>query len=203
MHAMSERRPHDAATGSIAGTLRALKQAAQSERVSLGTLIDQLGQRTYGPLLFTIGLIALSPIGAIPGASVVCATLIVLLAVQMSFGNRAPWVPGMLRRLEVDGDFSRRSIERLEPYVKWLDRLTRARWTALLSRPALHAVVLGLCALAVLMYPLALVPWGVLPVAGAITVIGLGLLTADGLITAVGLLVAMLGGGGGLYILSA
>lgn len=200
---MSERTTSAGRDDSIAGTLQALKQAAQRERVSLGTLIDKLGQRTYGPLLFTVGLIALSPIGAIPGASVVCATLIVLLAVQMSFGNHAPWVPGMLRRLEVDGALSRRSIERLEPYLSWLDRITRARWTSLLSRPALHAVVLGLCALAVLMYPLALVPWGVFPVAGAITVIGLGVLTADGLITAAGLALALAGGGGGLYFLSA
>jgi hypothetical protein len=187
----------------IAGTLDALKRAAAAERVSLGTLIDRLGQRTYGPLLFAVGLIAMSPIGAIPGASVVCATVIVLLAVQMSFGNRAPWVPRTLRRLEVDGPFSRRSIERVEPYLRWLDRVARARWTALLARPALHAVVVGLCALAALMYPLALVPWGVLPVAGAITVIGFGLLTADGLITAIGLAAAVLGGGGGLYVLSA
>ena len=101
---MRERSTSHGRTGSITATLHALKRAAQSDRVSLGTLIDQLGQRTYGPLLFTIGLIAMSPIGAIPGASVVCATVIVLLAVQMSFGNRAPWVPGMLRRLEVDGE---------------------------------------------------------------------------------------------------
>jgi hypothetical protein len=100
---MSERTPCGGRTDSITATLHALKRAAQRERVSLGTLIDQLGQRTYGPLLFTIGLIAMSPIGAIPGASVVCATAIVLLAVQMSFGNRAPWLPAMLRRLEVDG----------------------------------------------------------------------------------------------------
>ncbi|MBK1695942.1 exopolysaccharide biosynthesis protein [Rhodovibrio salinarum] len=199
---MSERTADDGQADSITSTLHALKRAARQDRVSLGTLIDQLGQRTYGPLFFTIGLIALSPIGAIPGASVVCATLIVLLAVQMSFGSHTPWVPGALRRLEVDGDLGRRSIERVEPYLRWLDRLTQARWSVLLSRPALHAVVLGLCALAVLMYPLALVPWGVLPVAAAITVIGLGLLTADGLITAIGLAVALVGGGGGLYILS-
>ena len=200
---MSQRTTSDGRKDSITGTLHALKRAAQRERVSLGTLIDQLGQRTYGPLLFTVGLIAMSPIGAIPGASVVCATVIVLLAVQMSVGNRAPWVPGMLRRLEVDGDLSRRSIQRVEPYLRWLDRLTRTRWTGLLSRPALHAVVLGLCALAALMYPLALVPWGVLPAAAAITVIGLGLLTADGLITALGLAIALVGGGGGVYFLSA
>ncbi|MBK1667854.1 hypothetical protein CKO28_07380 [Rhodovibrio sodomensis] len=199
---MSARTTPDGGSDSIKGTLQALKRAAEAERVSLGTLIDQLGQRTYGPLLFTIGLIAMSPIGAIPGASVVCATVVVLLAVQMSFGSRAPWVPGMLRRLEVDGDLSRRSIRRVEPYLRWLDRVTRARWTALLSRPALHAVVLGLCTLAVLMYPLALVPWGVFPVAGAITVIGLGLLTADGLLTALGLALALAGAGGGVYFLS-
>ena len=200
---MNEHTTSSGRSDSIAGTLHALKRAAQRERVSLGALIDQLGQRTYGPLLFTVGLIALSPVGAIPGASVVCATVIVLLAVQMSFGNRVPWIPGMLRRLEVDGNLSRRSIERLEPYLNWLDRIAQARWTGLLSRPALHAVAVGLCALALLMYPLALVPWGVFPVACAITVIGLGLLTADGLITAVGLALAIAGGGGGVYFLAA
>jgi len=199
---MHERTSDQDRHDSIAGTLHALKEAARRERVSLGALIDRLGQRTYGPLLFTIGLIALSPIGAIPGASVVCATLIVLLAVQMSFGRRVPWVPGALRGLEVDGALSRRSIQRVEPYLRGLDRITRARWTALLSRPALHAVVLGLCALAALMYPLALVPWGVVPVACAITMIGLGVLAADGLIIAVGLALAIAGAVGGVYVLS-
>jgi hypothetical protein len=188
--------------GSIAATLEALKDAAETERVTIGQIMDRLGQRAYGPLFLTIGLLAVSPIGAIPGASVLAATLTVLIALQMSLGHSAPWIPARLRRLELDGRLGRRSVEWLAPYVCWLDRVTRTRWQGLLARPALHAVVGGLCGLALMMYPLALVPWGVLPVASAIALIGLGLLSADGVIVAVGLGLAYAGGGGGLYLLA-
>jgi len=176
---------------SVAGTLGQLKAAAEAPRVSLGTLVDELGQRTYGPLLFSIGVIAISPLGAIPGASVILATLIILMAVQMSLRAHRPWLPERLRRVAVDGARSRRAIAAMEPRLRWLDRVARPRWPWLLAKPALHVVVLGLCALAVLMYPLALVPFGVLPVAAAITVIGLGLLCADGLVIAAALAVTL------------
>lgn len=193
----------EAAPRSISGTLAALKRATEAERISVGQMVDQLGQRTYGPLLFTIGLIALSPLGAIPGTSVVCATLTILLAIQMSFGTGAPWIPAKLRQIEVDGQLSRRSIEWAEPYVSWVDRFTSTRWATLLQPPAIHLVVLALAALALLMYPLALVPWGVMPVAATLALLGLGVLTADGLLVAVGLGVSLLVGGGGLYFLLA
>jgi hypothetical protein len=188
---------------SIRETLHQLKRTARGERVSLGALIDRLGQRSYGPVLFVLGLIALSPIGAIPGASVLCATVIVTIAAQMSVGRAGPWVPGALRRIEVDARRGRRALEVTEPYVRWLDRVTRSRWRGLLHRPALHLVVLALCVLAGLMYPLALVPWGVVPVAATIALIGLGLLTADGMVIAVGLAAAALVTGGGAYLLAA
>lgn len=188
---------------SISGTLAALKRAADADRISVGQMVDQLGQRTYGPLLFTIGLLALSPLGAIPGASVVCATLTILLAMQMSFGSGAPWVPAKLRQIEVNGQLSRQSIEWAEPYVSWLDRFTSTRLETLLQPPAVHLVVLALAALALLMYPLALIPWGVMPVAATLALLGLGVLTADGLIVAVGLGVSLFVCGGGLYFLLA
>jgi hypothetical protein len=188
---------------SIRETLHQLKQTASGQRVSLGALIDRLGQRSYGPVLFVLGLVALSPVGAIPGASIVCATAIVLIAAQMSFGRPGPWVPGALRRIEVDARRGRRALEATEPYVRWLDRVTRRRWRGLLRRPALHLVVVTLCVLAGLMYPLALVPWGVVPVAATIALIGLGLLTADGVVIAAGLAAAALATGGGAWMLAA
>jgi hypothetical protein len=176
---------------SVAGILARLAALAGDTRVSVGTLVDALGQRTYGPLLFTIGVIALSPLGAIPGASVICATLIVLTAVQMSLRAHAPWLPDRLRRLDVDGARGRRAIAVMAPRLRWLDRLARPRWHWLLAPPLSHAVALGLCLLATLMYPLALVPFGVMPVAAAVTVIGLGLLCTDGLVIAAALAVTL------------
>lgn len=172
---------------SVGDTLRALKRAGRSRETSIGDLLDAFGQRTYGPLLFAIGVIALSPIGAIPGASVVCASLVILLALQMSFSTGAPWAPRPLRRITVGSGTARHGIDKVEPHLRKLDRVIRPRWHRLLGRPALHLVSAALCVLAALMYPLALVPWGVMPVAAAITVISLGLLGRDGLLVAIGL----------------
>ena len=104
----------------------------------------------------------------------------VLLAVQMSLRTGAPWISRRLRDLEVDGAQVQRSIEWMAPKTRRLAGLTRPRWQWLLDDPAAHAAVGALCLLALLMYPLALVPWGVLPCAAGISAIGLGLLMRDG-----------------------
>jgi len=59
----------------LKSALTTVKQLTHHGAASVGDLLHVFGRRAYGPVLFVIGLIALSPLGAIPGASVVCATL--------------------------------------------------------------------------------------------------------------------------------
>ena len=184
----------------IDDTFERLRRAAAGETTSVGDLLDAFQRQAYGPLLFVIGLIALSPVGAIPGASIACGTLVVLLAVQMSLGGGAPWVPQALRRIRVDGDRARRSIDWAAPYVRRLGTVTRPRWENVQAGRAIHVVVGALCVLALSMYPLALVPWGVLPAAAGITLIGLGLLTRDGLLIFAGESLAVAAAGLGLAL---
>jgi hypothetical protein len=176
--------------GQVETALATIKQVTNQETTSLDDLLYALGRRSYGPVLFVIGLVALSPLGSVPGASLVCATLVALLAAQMSLRAGAPWIPCRLGAVEVNGAQARRAIEWIEPYVRKLAVLTRPRWQALLNGLAIHAAVGTLFLLAALMYPLALVPWGVLPCAAGITAIGLGLLSRDGLFIAAGMALA-------------
>lgn len=186
--------------GRIETALTTAKQVTHQETISLGDLLQAFGRRSYGPVLFVIGLIALSPLGAIPGASIVCATLVVLLGVQMSLRAGAPWIPRRLRNLEVDGARARRAIEWMEPQARRLAVLTRPRWQALLDGPAVHLAVGALCLLALSMYPLALVPWGVIPCAAGISAIGLGLLARDGVFILAGMALAVPAGALGLVL---
>lgn len=185
----------------IEDTLERLRRAAAGHTTSVGDLLDAFQRRAYGPLLFVIGLIALSPVGAIPGASIACGTLVVLLAVQMSLGEGAPWVPQALRRVRVDGERARHSIDWAAPYARRLGKVTRARWEEVHDGRAIHVVVGALCVLALSMYPLALVPWGALPAAAGITVIGLGLLTRDGVLILAGEALAVAAAGLGFVLL--
>lgn len=184
--------------GHVETMLAKAKQATNRETTTLGDLLHAFGQRAYGPVLFAIGLVALSPLGAVPGASIVCATLVVVLAVQMSLRPGAPWIPHRLYAVQVDGAQARRAIEWSEPHVRKLTVLTRPRWQALLDGLAVHSVVVALCLLALLMYPLALVPWGVIPCAIGISAIGLGLLSRDGLFILAGMALAGAAGAFGL-----
>jgi hypothetical protein len=170
----------------VTSVLDDLKSATYGQQTSIGNMLDAFGQGAYGPLLFVIGLLALSPIGAIPGVSILSGTLIVLLGVQMLFRDGAPWAPETLRRLKVDSNRAQRSIDWAEPYVKKAGAVTRPRYTTLLSRPGLYGVVAALVVLAATMYPLALIPWGVIPAAAGVTVLGLGLLARDGIMVAIG-----------------
>ncbi len=118
----------------------------------------------------------------------------------MSVRAGAPWVPQSLRDLEVDGARTRRAIEWMEPKARRLAVLTRPRWQVLLDGPAIHVAVGALCLLALLMYPLALVPWGVLPCAAGISAIGLGLLTRDGVFIVTGMAFAVAASALGLVL---
>lgn len=172
----------------ILNTLATAKWATHQDGLSLGRVIDAFGGRAYGSLLFVTGLAALSPLGAIPGASILCASIVVLLALQMSLRPRAPWIPKLLRRVEVSGDRARSAIEWIEPYVARTAALTRPRFNLLLDGVATHVVTGALLLLAASMYPLAVVPLGVMPSAIGITAIGIGLVSRDGLFILVGIM---------------
>jgi len=188
----------------IGGVIARIRMAGDGGTISLAEVFAALDRRAYGPLVFVVGVIALSPLGAIPGASVVCAGVVILLALQMSLRRGPPWTPDLFHRIRADSGRAERALDRVEPYLKKVERLTRARWQWLFKPPGLHAVTAALCGLAVLMLPLALVPWGVMPVAFAITAIGLGLLTRDGILVSMGIAAAIAAGlaGPALYIVA-
>jgi hypothetical protein len=89
----------------------------------------------------------------------------------------------------------------MEPYVQKLSYVTRRRWGDFIDGNAVYGVTTALCLLALSMYPLALVPWGVMAPAAGITVIGLGLLARDGVMIFAGLALTMLAGMLGLLFL--
>ncbi|MEM8755919.1 MAG: exopolysaccharide biosynthesis protein, partial [Pseudomonadota bacterium] len=70
---------------------RTMETAENEEKLQVGDLLDSFGSRAFGPLFFILGAIPASPIGSIPGASIVIGALLLLLAAQMIFTDDAPW----------------------------------------------------------------------------------------------------------------
>src|SRR5690242_8426702 len=57
-------------------------------RLSVAELMDAIGQRSFGPLLLVPALIALSPVGAIPGLPAVTSAIIIILTIQILTGHK-------------------------------------------------------------------------------------------------------------------
>jgi hypothetical protein len=172
---------------SLAGLFDEVLANAQGSEVSFGEAVATFRQQAYGPLLLVPSIIALTPIiGAIPGISVLTATLIILIAAQMIVGRSHPWLPERLRNLSLDRDRLKQAIKRMRPYLDAMDRWTRPR-LLFLTEPPLYLLIPVVCILlALLMYPLALVPWGVTLPALALTVLSVGLTIRDGHVLGVG-----------------
>lgn len=178
-----------------------MSNASDGGDVSVKDMISAIGQRAFGPLLLVFALIALSPIGAIPGASAVLGAVIILIAVQVLFGRNSPWFPSRLTRISVDSGKVQESVNKIDPYLRKIDKFLRPRWRFMLAPPAPRIVALLCIVLAALMYPLALVPWGVLAPALAITVLSVGLTSHDGIVLAVGSAIAAGALGLSVYLL--
>jgi hypothetical protein len=167
-----------------------LCSASSEDRTSVDDLLNAFGQRGFGPLILVFALIALSPIGAIPGASIVTGSIIILVAGQLLLNRNSPWVPARLRRVSVESGRVVSAMERIRPYLEKADTFIKARWQGLLDPPWFYAVPFLCVALAVTMYPLAIVPGGVAVPSSAIVFLSLGISSRDGLIIAIGLLVS-------------
>lgn len=172
---------------SLTELLDRLADGARGETITLGDILDQVGRRAYGPLLFVPALIAVAPTGMIPGMSIVTGSIILLIAIQMLLPLDHPWLPGRLLRIEVRRSLFDRTIARVRKAAAWIDRYVMARWV-FMARPPVSYVVAAICALlAALMFPFALLPFAVAAPGTAIAFFALGITFSDGVLITVGL----------------
>lgn len=165
--------------------LRALADDASRERITVGDLLQALGDRAIGALLFIFAVPNVLPVP--PGTSSVLGAPLVFLAAQLTFGMR-PWLPGIIsRRSMCRADFDK-MVSRVIPWLERTEKLLRPRYSALALPPFEYAVGLICLVLAVvLVLP---IPLGNMLPALAISLLALGLLERDGIAIGGGLVAA-------------
>ena len=170
---------------SLSGLLDQFVENTDGDEVTLGDLLDALDSRSYGPMLLGPAFIALSPIGGIPGMSVITGTIIIVIAVQMFFTPH-PWLPRRLLCITISRERLSNGVKKAQPWVKWFERGIRERYVFLTKSPADYVIAAISILLALLFYPLALVPAGVAVPSAAIVMLSLALTARDGLLAAAG-----------------
>lgn len=173
-------RPHHEAE-SLHELVELLVENTEGEKTSIGELLEAVGMQAYGPLLLVPALIAALPvIGAIPGMSVVTGSVVGLIAVQVLFGRRHPWLPKKLTAFSFEREPLKKGVAWAEPKLRAVDRIIRPSLTFLVRGPARIFVALAAIFNALLFYPAALLPFAVMAPAFAVIVLGVGVTTTDG-----------------------
>ena len=162
----------------------------QVDSVSLGELLDPLGRRGFGILLFIGTLPALIPSPV--GAGALAAPLVILCGLQLALGLPRPWLPAWLRRRRFSRTAAQAFVDRAGRWLHKLERLARPRWMPVLGPIGIRAV--GLLAMGhgvALALPLPLTNY---PFAAVALLLAVALLEDDGLLgaaAALGMIAAM------------
>jgi len=156
-------------------------------RVTFGDLMNAVGRRSYGPILLLIGLIAISPVTLIPGMTWVCAALTFLIAGQLAFGMKRPWLPKGILDRDFGAEKLKEGVAKARPWAKRIDTFIRPRFTFLAAPPFVNLVALACVAAAIITIPLGFIPLAPMAPSAAIILFGLGLTARDGLLLALGL----------------
>lgn len=171
-----ERRPP------VSALLRELAERWQEPRIRLGTLVEVLSDRAYGPLLLILALPNVVP--GPPGVSTILGVPLVLTTAQLVLGRHRPWLPRLARdRSLKTQDFSA-FIVKATPWLHRVERLLKPRllWA---TRFAIERAVALLCLLLAVCIMLP-IPFGNMLPALSISLTALGLFERDGLFIALG-----------------
>jgi hypothetical protein len=160
---------------------------ACEDDATVGYMLGVFSGRLLGPFLIVAAAIGISPIGGIPGVPSVIGLTIALFSVQFLFGNSKPWIPGFIAGRKLDGDKLDAFRDKVDPWLKWLDKFIHPRLTWATGEIGSRLATLVVIALALLMIPLEALPFAVILPASGILFLGVGITARDGVVLLIGL----------------
>ncbi|MBC7950886.1 MAG: exopolysaccharide biosynthesis protein [Rhodospirillaceae bacterium] len=107
----------------------------QGERVRLKDVVDILEDRAYGLLLLIFAFPNVIP-NPVPGLSGILGMPLMLVAAQLVIGRPHPWFPKFLAERSMKTADFRTVVEKVVPWLRKLERLTRPRLRGLCKPPA-------------------------------------------------------------------
>lgn len=168
----------------VSQLLHGLTVGQPHERITLGDLRHEFGERAFGLLLLVFTLPNCIPIPGIPGVSLVTGLPVVFFALQLAIGQEEPYLPAWIRDRSFTRGHLSHFVVKAGPHLRWLERLIKPRLAPIVSGPGerLLGVVTLLLAIA-LSLP---IPLGNLLPAIAMAILSLALIERDGLLVLAG-----------------
>ncbi|OWU86786.1 exopolysaccharide biosynthesis protein exod [Oceanicola sp. 22II-s10i] len=171
---------------SLADILDKLESSARNESVSLGGALDEIGMRSYAPLLLVPSMILVSPLSGIPGLPTIGASLIVLISAQKLMGRDHVWLPDWLKRRQIKGHRLKSAVNWLRRPAGWIDARTHQRLPMFVNSASNILTLLVIISICLVIPFLEILPMVTSLFATAISFFAIGLLARDGLFTLIG-----------------
>lgn len=171
--------PPSASAGRAASeVLVELTEAFESDKISVGDLVDRLDSRAHGVLLLILALPMCIP--NIPGISTIFGVLMIAPALGLLFGQRRLWLPRQARAWTFKRDGFQRALRLAIGGLRRVEFLIKPRLSVLTRWPLTSAVGFQTLLMAlVLILPI----WGANLLPGiAVTFTALALMQRDGLL---------------------
>lgn len=148
------------------------------ELVTFGEVAHRFGPRAFGALLFVIAIPNLLPLP--PGSTTILGMPIAILAPQLAFGVRRPWMPRYLDRKPLRRAHLKGAFETVLPTLERIEKISSPRLVWLFSPLAERLAGVACTALAlVLILP---IPLGNILPSVTIGLFGLALVQRDGVL---------------------
>lgn len=179
--------------GNLQDLLDEIRRSGKNpEKISVADIREQLGSRSFGPLLLIGALPPLTPVSTVPGVPSLVGIITTLTAGQMVLGMRSVWLPRTILERSLERSTVDKVTSRLMPIARFIDRLSRPRLTSLTYRPFSYGVALCCLALGILMLPLEILPFTSGIPAFPVAVFGLSIITRDGAVAIFGFISSLL-----------
>jgi hypothetical protein len=168
------------------------KAEAVEGKVSLGAVLHEIGDRSFGPLLLVEGLITFSPvIGDIPGVSALMGVCVLLTVGQMLFRRKHFWLPQRLLKLSVVQPKFCKVLGWFKPAARFADRLLEERLTPLVRGAGAYMIAIVCAAIALILPAMELVPFSAYSAGFVLILFGLSLIARDGLLALIALTITV------------
>lgn len=169
------------------------------DSVSVDDIVNAVGTRSFGPLLLVTGLLAASPVSAIPGMSTTLGVLVALIGVQMLLRRDRFWLPRWVARRKISREKFCKGLDWMDKPAHFVDRFLKPRLGIVTKRGGLYTMALLCSLIGVTMPSFELVPLSAHVVGLALTGFGLALIARDGL---VGILALSIAGGAVAFVVT-
>lgn len=175
----------------LEGILARAREAAGGEKVDLKDLVQAFGDRAFGPVMILCSLFLMTPIGIIPGLPAAFGLIVIVFALQLLFRRDYPWMPELLRKVEISDTALEKTQQKVSPILRKIDTFIHPRlpWVTSGVMQALTALLAIL--LSITLVPLGMVPFGVVAPAFIIGLLGLGITARDGVLIIIGFVLSL------------